>query len=290
MASIKQLRLRITSLKNTNKITSAMKLVASSKLKKSQDAIRDNKPYSDKLKKLLSIVSNSSEVVDFELMKERPVKKIRYYVYSSDKGLCGSFNNGMIKYAANVIDTRDSSVEYEVYTLGKRVFDFFSKKEQYAFEKNYEEITRNPNFLNINEVAKEATEDFIAGKFDEAYLINNEFESVLVQTPTMKKVLPVVFEEDMSDKSYIETDYIYEPNAQDLVKSLLPKHVAAQFYRSLLENAAGEHGARMTAMENATNNSSDLIKNLTLIMNRARQAAITTELTEIVAGAESQNG
>jgi F-type H+-transporting ATPase subunit gamma len=290
MASIKQLRLRITSLKNTNKITSAMKLVASSKLKKSQDAIRDNKPYSDKLQMLLGVVSKSSEAESFELMKERPVKKIRYYVYSSDKGLCGSFNNGLIKFAVNVIETQDPNVEYEVYTLGKRVFDFFSKKEQYSFGKNYEDITRNPDFLNINEVAKEAAADFIAGEFDEAYLINNEFESVLVQEPTIKKVLPVVFEEESDDSSFIETDYIYEPNAQDLVKSLLPKHVAAQFYRSLLENAAGEHGARMTAMENATNNSSDLIKNLTLIMNRARQAAITTELTEIVAGAESQNG
>lgn len=291
MASIKELRLRIKSLKNTNKITAAMKLVATSKLKKSQDAMKANKPYSDKLDEVLGRISNSSELSN-PLLEAREVKKVRIYTFSSDKGLCGSFNNGLIKYAKNTIPVEFAGKEIEVFTLGKRVKDFFSKNTEY-FVKDFEGITKNPNFAEISEIANECIESFLEGKFDEVYLMFNEFESVLTQNPMTKKILPIeasaIEVEDEQEESS-SFDYIFEPDGNSLLETILPNYVAIQFFQALLENAAGEHGARMNAMDNATKNSKELIDNLTLVMNRARQAQITTELTEIVSGAESLKG
>lgn len=289
MASIKELRLRIKSLKNTNKITAAMKLVATSKLKKSQDAMKANKPYSDKLDEVLGRISNSSDLSN-PLLESREVKKVRIYAFASDKGLCGSFNNGLIKYAKQTIPAEFGDKEVEVITLGKRAKDFFSKNTEY-FAKDYEGITKVPSFTEISPVAEECIAAYLNGEFDEAYLMFNEFESVLTQNPNNKKILPIeassIESEEEENSSF---DYIFEPDGKSLLDTLLPNYVAVQFFQALLENAAGEHGARMNAMDNATKNSKELIDNLTLVMNRARQAQITTELTEIVSGAESLKG
>lgn len=289
MASIKELRLRIKSLKNTNKITAAMKLVATSKLKKSQDAMKANKPYSDKLDEVLGRISNSSDLSN-PLLESREVKKVRIYAFASDKGLCGSFNNGLIKYAKQTIPAEFGDKEVEVITLGKRAKDFFSKNTEY-FAKDYEGITKVPSFTEISPVAEECITAYLNGDFDEAYLMFNEFESVLTQNPHTKKILPIeassIESEEEENSSF---DYIFEPDGKSLLDTLLPNYVAVQFFQALLENAAGEHGARMNAMDNATKNSKELIDNLTLVMNRARQAQITTELTEIVSGAESLKG
>lgn len=292
MASIKELRLRIKSLKNTNKITAAMKLVATSKLKKSQDAMKANKPYSEKLDEVLGRISNSSDLSN-PLLEAREIKRVRIYAFTSDKGLCGSFNNGLIKYANNTIPEKFDKVEVEVMTLGKRARDFFAKNTQY-FVKDFEGITKEPNFADIFPIAEECIESYLAGNIDEVHLIFNEFESVLTQIPQTKKILPIeasnIENEEVEENLDSSIDYIFEPDGKSLLDTLLPNYVAVQFFQALLENAAGEHGARMNAMDNATKNSKELIDNLTLVMNRARQAQITTELTEILSGAESLKG
>lgn len=288
MASIKELRLRIKSLKNTNKITAAMKLVATSKLKKSQDAMKANKPFSDKLNEMLQRVVgnlNTSEV-NHPLLAERPVKKTRYYLFSSDKGLCGGFNNGLIKYFTKTVDM---SSDFEVHTVGKKVNDHFSRLPEFSIAKDFGALTKTLDESELKVLVDEAIQDYIDGKIDQVVVVFNEFESVLAQNPTMKTLLPVSAPSTEEGPSS-DTEYIYEPSAQELLSDLLPRYVYVLFYQTLLENAAGEHGARMTAMDNATNNSRDLIDSLTIVMNRARQAAITTELTEIVSGAESLKG
>jgi F-type H+-transporting ATPase subunit gamma len=288
MASIKELRIRIKSLKNTNKITAAMKLVATSKLKKSQDAMKANKPYSDKLDEVLGRISNSSDLTN-PLLEVREVKKVRIYAFTSDKGLCGSFNNGLIKYARNTLPQQFKGKDIEVLTLGKRAKDFFSKNTEY-FTHDFEGITKSPNFADIAPIAEQCIQDFLEGKIDEVHLLFNEFESVLVQNPMTKLILPIEANNIESEEGTTSFDYIYEPDGKALLDTILPNYVAIQFFQGLLENAAGEHGARMNAMENATKNSKELINDLTLVMNRARQAQITTELTEIVSGAESLKG
>jgi F-type H+-transporting ATPase subunit gamma len=284
MASIKELRLRIGSLKNTNKITAAMKLVASSKLKKSQDAMQENRPYSEKLTEVLGRVSGNSESEN-PLLVEREVKKVRLYVYSSEKGLCGSFNNSIIKFVNREVLPQFKNVEIEIQTIGRKVKDFFSKRSEFNFVGDHGELTKLPNFKEIHPVAQQAMDDFKSGKIDAAYLVFNKFESILSQVATLQQVLPIP--KSSEEETGGGTNYLYEPDQDGLLDALLPKHVAIQYYQGLLENSAGEHGARMNAMENATKNSKELIDKLTLVMNRARQAAITTELTEIVSGAES---
>jgi F-type H+-transporting ATPase subunit gamma len=288
MASIKELRLKIQSLKNTNKITSAMKLVATSKLRKAQDAMNRNKPFQVKLNNVLSRVISKTEDSSHPLLIKRNIKKIRFYVYTSDRGLCGSFNNNLLKAAAKQIELKAQQADIEVYTLGKRAFDFFTRKYKNNFSKNYEGINLNISFENSDAISAEAIADFKSGWFDEAYIVHNEFISVLSQKPVCQRVLPISLPQP--DQPEANLDYLMEPDITSLLNTLLPKLVSMKFYFSLLENAAGEHGARMTAMENATNNSQDLIDKTTLLMNRVRQAAITTELTEIVAGAESLKG
>jgi F-type H+-transporting ATPase subunit gamma len=287
MASVKELRLKLRSLQNTNKITTAMKLVATSKLSKAQDAQRRNKPYSNKIHEVLARALTFSSVED-PLTELRSVKKIRVYVYSSDKGLCGSFNNSLIKEAEKQIEALQTKAPVEIFCFGKKCFDALNRKYQNV--KHLKGVTNNPNFEKILPHSLQAIEDFQTEKVDETYLIFNQFENVLTQIPTCQKVMPVSLEKKETEISEPQGDYLFEPNPEQLLKSLLPKMVSVRFFQALLENAAGEHGARMTAMDNATTNSRDLIGKYTLQMNRVRQAAITTELTEITAGAESLKG
>ncbi len=285
MASIKELRLRIKSLKNTNKITAAMKLVATSKLKKSQDAMKANMPFSDKLTEVLQRVISSlgEEELTHPLIEKRPINKIRYYIFSSDKGMCGNFNNGIFKYFMS----KDVSKEnFEVVTIGRKVHTLMHKHAEYNVVKEYNSLTKTLDNDLLTEIVNEAAADYIAGEIDQVILVFNNFESVLSQIPADHVLLPV----ETPESTGTETDYLFEPDSQTLLNELLPQYIQTNFYQGLLENAAGEHGARMNAMENATKNSSELIDKLTLVMNRARQAAITTELTEIVSGAESLKG
>jgi F-type H+-transporting ATPase subunit gamma len=291
MPTIKELRLRIKSLQNTSKITSAMKMVSASRLRRAQDAFNRTRPYAQKIQELLEQVTASFPDLDHPLMKAREGKRVRYYVLASDRGLCGSFNNNLLKFFARNLD---KSKETQSAGLGRRARDFITRTGL-ARAKGAESLTNIPTFATATEIAHGAIRDFIAGEVDQVFLIYNRYNSALSQTPHMVQVLPFPKAApakpgaDKKAKGY-RLDYIVEPNPAEVFNELLPQLVTMQFYRSLLENAVGEHTARMTAMDSATKNTKDLIGSLTLKMNRARQAAITKELIEIVSGAEALNG
>jgi F-type H+-transporting ATPase subunit gamma len=290
MPTIKELRLRIKSLQNTSKITSAMKMVSASRLRKAQDAFNRNRPYAEKIQELLDQITASFQDLDHPLMKVREVKKVRYYVLASDRGLCGSFNNNLIKY---FVRTLDKSKEVQGVGLGRRTRDFINRSNLTGGKKY--EGQNTPSFANAAEIANQAIKDFISGEVDQVVLIYNHFRSALSQVPTHVQLLPFAkpakkAADKAPKKEGYRLDYIVEPNPGEVFNELLPQIVILQVYKSLLENAVGEHTARMTAMDSATKNTKELIGSLTLKMNRARQAAITKELIEIVSGAEALKG
>ncbi len=286
MATIKELRGRIRSLKNTSKITSAMKMVSAAKLKKAQDAHSRTAPYFQKLQEMIGRVAASLDEINHPLLEDRGEGKIRYSLISSDRGLCGSFNNGLFKYFQREIKQE----QYDLIALGRRAKEF-STRYQLPRVIGSESMLNIPTLANASEIAQSLITDFVTHKVDRVVLVYNRFNSVISQTPIRVPLLPV--SQDASVEKVLEgprLDYIFEPDGSKLIETLLPKLVVMQVYRALLENAVGEHGARMTAMDSATNNTKDLIGSLTLTMNRARQAAITKELIEIVSGAESLHG
>jgi F-type H+-transporting ATPase subunit gamma len=296
MPTIKELRLRIKSLQNTSKITSAMKMVSAARLRRAQDAFNRTRPYYQKMQELLEQVTASFPDLDHPLMKVRPVKKTRYYVLASDRGLCGSFNNNLIKFfvrSAEGVSSLDS------VGLGRRAKDFVIKNK-YAIADGTDGLTNIATFANATEIAQSAIKDFISGEVDKVFLVYNRYNSVLSQTPVLIQILPFLKPGASEDGHSVKAkktkpqgsegfrlNYIVEPNPVDVFNDLLPQLVTIQVFRSLLENAVGEHTARMTAMDAATKNTKELIGSLTLKMNRARQAAITKELIEIVSGAEA---
>lgn len=305
MPSIKELRLRIRSLQNTSKITSAMKMVSAARLRRAQDAYNRNKPYAQKMQELLEQVTASFQDLDHPLMKAREVKKVRYIVIASDRGLCGGFNNNLLRFALRAF-AQAKGIKTEAIGLGRRARDFVARNRlaSPAAEKLQSNAT---TFGNAQEIAQNAIEAFIAGEVDAVYLIYNRYNSVLSQTPVQVQMLPFSAPAKAAGSAGSagegkpgstgkggaggpRLDYIVEPDAAAVFAELLPKLVTVQVQRGLLENAVGEHTARMTAMDNATKNTKDLIGTLTLKMNRARQAAITKELIEIVSGAEALKG
>jgi len=297
MPTIKELRLRIKSLQNTSKITSAMKMVSASKLRRAQDALNRTKPYYLKMQDLLEQVAACFPDLDHPLMKERETKRVRYYLISSDRGLAGSFNNNLFKFFSRSALPESKGKEVEGTGLGRRARDFLARN-RIAAPKNSETLTNAPVFANASAAADRAIEDFVSGDVDQVFLVYNRFRSVLSQTPFSMQALPFPrpapaaataggAQGKVPEGGKFRLDYIVEPNPAELFDELLPKLVAVQFFRCLLENAIGEHSARMTAMDSATKNTKDLIGTLTLRMNRARQAAITKELIEIVSGAEA---
>jgi F-type H+-transporting ATPase subunit gamma len=293
MPTIKELRLRIKSLQNTSKITSAMKMVSAARLRRAQDAFNKTRPYYEKMQELLDQVTASFPDLDHPLMKVREPKRIRYYVLASDRGLCGSFNNNLLKHFVRSVDTTKDT---ESVGLGRRAKDFI-QRNKYAVAKASDSLTNLPTFASANEIAASALRDFIAGEVDQVFIVYNRYNSVLSQTPVSVQILP--FPKPPKAKKEknaphgagtFRLNYIVEPNPEEVFNELLPQLVTIQVFRSLLENAVGEHTARMTAMDAATKNTKELIGSLTLKMNRARQAAITKELIEIVSGAEALKG
>ncbi|MEO7426037.1 MAG: ATP synthase F1 subunit gamma, partial [Fibrobacteria bacterium] len=284
MPTIKELRLRIKSLQNTSKITSAMKMVSAARLRRAQDAFNRNKPYAEKMQELLEQVTASFQDLDHPLMKVRehkegsPLPRVRYIVVASDRGLCGSFNNNLLKFFARNLDTAKGN---EAMGLGRRAKDYVAKNQLAA--KASEILNSNvPTYANAAEIAQNAIADFISGEVDAVYLVYNRYNSVLSQTPVQMQMLPFAAPAKgtaakekapaAADGHHYRLDYIVEPNPKDVFAELLPKLVIIQVLRALLENAVGEHTARMTAMDAATKNTKELIGSLTLKMNRARQA------------------
>lgn len=290
MISIKEFNKKIGSLKNTKKMTKTMKMVSASKFKRAHKTQESAKEYADKLQDLISRLSASSGQGNHPLIVQRKLaNKVLVVLFTSDKGLCGGFNNNLIRKLRAWL--KDNHYKYHQISLsfaGRRGHMAFRRSEK--VQQYYEDVTARPDFAKALVIANDLAKSYTSGEFDEIYLAYNHFAGPLSQVPTIEKILPLdpatLIKEAKTSKAF-NTDYEYEPKQEELVGFLIPKFLNFKIFFTLLENAAGEHGARMSAMDKASQNTSDLIDRYTLLRNRARQAAITTELIEIISGAEA---
>ena len=282
MANLKEIRGRITSISSTMQITSAMKMVSAAKLKKAQDAITMLRPYSEKLQELIQKVSTGSEGSLSEYAQKREVKKILYIAISSNRGLAGAFNSSVIK-ELNANYKQKEDVEIEVLTIGKKVFDAV-RRVRTVYD-NQSSIYDSVSFEAVSKLTSAVMKDFSEGIFDEVYLVYNKFINAATQEVRTEQLLPITMPEQAEEDA--ESDYIFEPDKQTILEKLIPKSIKTQVYKALLDSIASEHGARMTAMHKATDNANALKNELVIFYNKARQAAITNEILEIVSGAEA---
>lgn len=295
MANLKEIRSRITSITSTRQITSAMKMVSAAKLRRAQNAITQMRPYAAKLSEILSNLSSSIEDSDEGIYsQEREVKNVLLIPITSNKGLCGSFNSNVIKKTKRLINEDYTDKKITVYSIGKKANDFFKKTDHNikgtTLKKRPNELFDDLTFQNAADVAEKIMETFAGKQFDKVILIYNEFKNAATQEVQTEQFLPILPPDNEGEEDSAQSDYIFEPDKDFIVKDLIPKSLKIQFYKALLDSHAGEHGARMTAMHKATDNATELIGDLKLKYNKARQAAITNEILEITAGAEALNG
>jgi F-type H+-transporting ATPase subunit gamma len=294
MASIKTIRKRISSVKNTRQITRAMKLVAAAKLRRAQDAITMARPFAQKLRDVMTRLALYIEGTPHALLEVREEKKVRVVVVTSDRGLCGGFNSNVVRRTLVTLrELRSRGCEVQVDFVGRKGRDALKTKipEGVTLGQVFENVfNRVVNFTAASKIAEPLAASYEQHQFDAIYFIYNEFKSAISQSVVAEKLLPLEKDpaapalEGMNPYS----DYLYEPGKMEILAEVTPKYFATQVYRALLESVASEHGARMTAMDSATKNASEMIRKLTLTHNRIRQAAITKELMEIVSGAEAQ--
>ena len=284
MPSLKALRKRIATVRSTQQITKAMKMVAAAKLRRAQEAAERARPYATKLSEMFSAVAAGVEPEAHPLLARRPERRIDLLVLTSDRGLCGGYNANLLRFAEAFVRQREAA-ETAVAVVGRRGLDYYRRRSATILLHRLGILT-TPAPAMASELAAELTRRFAAEETDAVYLIYTRFRSALSQTPTAVPLLPVA--PPVTEAPAV--DYIFEPARAELLARLLPRYVEAVITQALLEAIASEHGARMTAMENATNNASDMMGRLTLSMNRARQATITKELMEIVSGAEALKG
>ncbi|MEP6950474.1 MAG: ATP synthase F1 subunit gamma [Ginsengibacter sp.] len=290
--ALKEVRNRIQSVKSTQQITKAMKMVSAAKLRRAQDAIIQMRPYAQKLQEMLAnIVSNAEGDIKMTLAAVRPVEKVLVIVITSDRGLCGGYNSNLIKLAKEVIREKYGSVSAkgnaELMPLGKKGYEHFSKNK-FKVNDHYWNIFSELNFEKVAAAAKSVMDMFAKGEIDAVELVYSEFKNAATQIFTVEQFLPVKKTE--KKKGEVQADFIFEPDKNTLIEELMPKILNTQLYKAILDAHASEHGARMTAMDKATENAEELLKSLKISYNRARQAAITTELTEIVSGAAALQG
>lgn len=300
--SMRDIKRRIRSVKNTQQITKAMEMVSAAKLRRVQAQVLAGRPFAEKLQealgRLLSSATGAKRRVDHPLLEARPVKKVCYVVIAADRGLAGGYNANLIRKATDTLAAEER--EYELITVGRRVRDFFVKRD-YPIHDEYTQVGDEIDFAEARDLARRLMDAYKDGVFDEIYLIYSSFVNVSLHRPTVTRLLPlnrpeapVESDADKADTAEFvgseeseELEYIYEPDATTLLRILLPRFVETLVYRALMEAKASEHGARMVAMRNASDNAEELIEGLTLSFNRARQASITTELAEIVGGANA---
>ena len=290
MPSLRDIKRRIKSVKNTQQITKAMKVVSAAKLRKAQEEIEKARPYAGKMLGLIESLASKASPDSHPLLEVRPVKKVGLALFTSDRGLCGGFNTNLIRRASRYMASRDDC-EFVLYLVGKRGGEFY-KRRTIEIMKSLPIGTRAPEYTLAVDVAGDLTGAFLKEDVDEVQIIFSEFQSALTQVPQTLQILPVSTEaEEGAEEAPAEEggagEYHYEPNENAVLASLLPKYVEVQIFRALLETSASEHGARMTAMDSASKNASEMIDSLTLKYNRLRQAAITKELMEIIGGAEA---
>lgn len=279
MASVRDIRRRIRSVRNMQQITKAMKMVAASKLRKAQEKVIAARPYARQLQEVLARLAQDHGDVNHPLLEERPVQKVGYIVITSDRGLCGGYNANLIRMTNSLIAEEDHDVR--LVAVGRKGRDFYRRGKIETIAE-FVGLSDNPSYGQAKEIAQEVISLYEHGELDEVYIVYNEFLSAISQRPTRIRLLPIEKPKQESNK-----EYIFEPSPEEILTTLLPKYVETQVFRTLLEGKASEMGAKMTAMGSATDNARDLIARLTLQMNRARQAAITTEISEIVGGASA---
>ena len=279
MASMRDISRRIKSIKSTQQITKAMKMIAASKLRRAQEGVTAARPYARKIQEVLGrLASNSSEYAH-PLLADREIKKVGLVVITGDRGMCGGYNANIIKLSELARAGTDKPVAY--VAVGRKGRDYFRRRDREIVEE-YINVGANPTFSQAQELAKRLMALYTEGVFDEVHLLYTEFKSAMSQKPVDMKLLPI---QPVAGEETKETEYIYEPSEEGVMDVLLPSYVETVVYRALLEAKASEHGSTMTAMSSATDNATDIIARLTLILNRARQAAITKEISEIVGGA-----
>ena len=287
MANLKEIRNRITSIKSTMQITSAMKMVSAAKLKKAQDAISAMRPYSSKLTELLQ---NLSATLDSDAggvySTQREVSKVLIVVVTSNRGLCGGFNSSITKKVVSIVEEKYSTAEVDLFAIGKKGADVLSKNFNIAATNN--DVFDALTFDNVATIAEELMKLYAAGTYDKIEIVYNQFKNAATQIPQVEQFLPIKPIEQ-EDATAVNSDYIFEPSKIEIVEALIPKSLKNQLYKSIRDSYASEHGARMTAMHKATDNATELRDELLLTYNKARQAAITNEILEIVGGAEALN-
>lgn len=286
MASLKEVKLRITSVTSTQQITKAMKMVAAAKLRKSQDKITQIRPFAQRMNGLIRNLSGVSGDMDTWFGKVRPVQRVLLVVVSSDRGLCGGFNSSVLKATNRKIQEQYPNAQVTILPLGKKAQEFYAKRT-YPVIGNFSGVFQNLNFKSSSAVSAHLMQLFAKAEFDKIEIIYNQFKNVATQILTVEQFLPVL---PQQAEVQSETDYIYQPDQQEIITGLIPKSLHVQLFKALLDSNASENGARMTAMDKATENAGELLKDLRLTYNRTRQAAITKEILEIVAGAEALKG
>ena len=283
MANAKELRKKIGSIKNTQKITSAMEMVAASKMRKAQERMARGRPYSDHIRSVIGHVANASPEYHHEFMVERDVKRVGFIVITTDKGLCGGLNINLLKKVISEIKTwSEQGIEYDLCLIGNKGAQFFRSYGGNVVAAS-SHVSESPQISDLIGSIKVMLDAFEEGKVDKIFLANNVFVNTMTQTPTIRQLVPLDPEEDEGMQH--RWDYIYEPDARQLIEGLVTRFIESQVYQGVVENVACEQAAKMIAMKSATDNAGDLIDELQLIMNNARQAAITQELSEIVSGA-----
>lgn len=287
MANLKEIRIRINSVGSTMKITSAMKMVSAAKLSRAQEAITAMRPYSNKLTELLQSLSASSEGGSSQYAQERPITNVLVVAISSNRGLAGAFNSNIVKEVKLLNETSLLGKNVDILTLGKKAGDVL-KKTMHIAQTNtaiFDEMT----FEAVADIAEAIMKDFVEEKYDQVIFVYNKFINAGTQEVVAEQFLPIVPKEQEETDQQTQVDYIFEPEKDQIISELIPKSLKMQLYKALRDSVAAEHGARMTAMHKATDNATELRNELTLSYNKARQAAITNEILEIVGGAEALN-
>jgi F-type H+-transporting ATPase subunit gamma len=282
MPTLIDLRRRIRSVRSTQQITKAMKMVSAARLRRAQERMYASRPYAAKLLEVLTSLASRANPENHPLLQEKGDKNIELIVITADKGLAGAFNSNLIKAALQFLSER-GNYELGLQLIGRKGIDYF-RKRKYKISQRYMNIFRNVQYENAKEIADRVTEAYLEGDLDAIYIIYNEFKSALTQRIVIRRLLPL--EKLPVKEEAPELDYIYEPDPKTIFDRLLPRYLEFQIFQALLESSAGEHAARMAAMDAATKNAKDMIESLTLKMNKIRQAAITKEIIEVVSGAE----
>ena len=289
MANLKEIRNRIASVGSTMQITSAMKMVSAAKLKRAQDAITQMRPYAEKLQEILVNISTSLDLTENAYSEVREEKNVLIVGVTSNRGLCGGFNNNIIKKVNQMLANEYPNAK--VLCLGKKIKDTFKKTDRYYINdsiKDVEDIFNNLSFANSAIITESLMNLFTTGEFDKVVVVYNSFVNAAIQDVKAEQLLPIQSVET-TEESATNVDYSFEPSKQEIVQDLIPKSLKIQLFKAILDSHASEHGARMTAMHKATDNAKELKRNLTISYNKARQAAITNEILEIVGGAEALN-